>query len=176
MKKFKAIAKVYQATLLVSTGVKLYKYNKTKALVKDDELTDLLAKVIIERVTPIIAKDYGIDLTKVTYTQGDIYPYVFQAPANAHGVTFTNCLIEQCHVHYFPSRIKARPLTSIQDFAYCVLEIVAHELWHVKQHQTGLDLATLELIKLEAPAYTKAAIKAITYRHEVKAILNELGL
>lgn len=181
MKSMKTIAKFYQAGAMVYYGVKAYKAHQTKAFLKDDELTGLLAEVIIKKMTPILAEHYGVDLTNVSYSWGQQHIIFAFEPLNAMAVTYTNPGVKGAHIHYYTDRVKQTALAqmgllSLQDYAYAILELIAHELVHVKQHQQGINLATTSLWKTETPAYALGIIKGKQFKHEVKAILNELGL
>ena len=181
MKSMKTITKIYQAGTIVYYGVKAYQAYQTKAFLKDDELTELLAEVIIKKMTPILAEHYKVDLTDVTYSWGEESVVFAFEPYNAMAITYTDPHAKGAHIHYYTNRIKQNGLAkmgllTIQDYAYAILELIAHELVHVKQHQQGINLATTPLWKTETPAYVLGAIKGIHFKHEVKAILNELGL
>ena len=181
MKAIKTIVKCYQVGTVVYYGVKAYKAHQTKAFLKDDELTERLAEVVIKKMTPILADHYGVDLSTVSYSWGEQSPVLAFEPLNAMAVTYTNPGVKGAHIHYYTDRVKETTLAkmgllSIQDYAYAILELIAHELVHVRQHQQGINLATTSLWKTETPAYALGMMKGKQFKHEVKAILNELGL
>lgn len=178
MKKLNRIQMLKQAGTITYLGVKVYKAYKSKPYLKDPEITDKLAQIIIERITPIVVEAYGIDMTHVTYSWGEACPYFYIGMAD--GIT-SKFEAGNIHVHYFTPRLTKKgtmlePIFSIRDYAYGIAEIVSHELCHVKQFQNGLDAANTPAAIYEIPAYTMGLIGHMKYKKEVNAILTELGL